>query len=244
MIIYPEHILDEKYKGQHRKKTNLTINTPRKWTDKEEQHALHLKTMGFNCEYISRCLDRNTTSVAIKLKRLAKKKDDYNEKHRQQKYNLNKKFLQIIKANTVLDLYAGNSWYVNKVKNLTTNDKDKKFNTDYNVDASKLIAKLYYENKKYDIIDLDSYGSAYDCFELCFRMAKKGIIITLGEFGHLRWKRTDFVEKKYNITDLKNFNFQNINNKIIEKAKQNNCNLELVFLGNYRNIKRVYYKII
>ena len=40
-----------------------------------------------------------------------------------------------------------------------------------------------------------------------FRMAKKGIIITLGEFGHLRWKRTDFVEKKYNITDLKNFNF-------------------------------------
>tara|TARA_R100001086_G_scaffold9287_2_gene5090 strand:+ start:113 stop:847 length:735 start_codon:yes stop_codon:yes gene_type:complete len=244
MIVYPEHILKDEYKGKHTKKTHLTINTPRKWTDKEIEHAMNLRGMGFNYEYISKCLDRDITSVSIKLKRISKKKDCYNEKHREQKYDLNKKFIELIKPNSILDLYAGNSWYINKVNNLTTNDKDKKFKTDFNEDATKLIAKLYYENKKYDIIDLDAYGSAYDCFELSFRMAKKGIIITLGEFGHQRWKRTDFVAKKYNITNLQDFNFENINKKIIEKAIQNNCKIELLFLGEYKNIKRAYYKII
>lgn len=244
MIIFPEHILDDKYKGEHIKKTYLTLNTPRKWTEEEISHALKLKKMGFNYEYISKCLDRDVTSVSIKIKRINKQNNSYNENHRDEKYKLNQKFLDIIKPKSVLDLYSGNSWYKNKVNDLTTNDKDKRFKTNYNQDASRLLAKLYYLNKKYDVIDLDPYGSAFDCFELTFRMAKKGVIITFGEFGHLRWKRTDFVNKKYNINNLNDFNFENINNKIKEKALQNNCQIKLMFLGNFKNIKRAYYNII
>lgn len=243
MIIFPEHILDDKHKGNYTKKTHLTKYTPRQWTDFEIDHALKLKSMGFNYEYISVCLDREITSVSIKLKRMSKQNDSYNHKHREDKYLLNEEFLKIIKPKSVLDLYAANSWYIGKVNNLTTNDKDKRFNTNYNEDASKLLAKLYYENKRFDIIDLDPYGSAFDCFELSFRMARKGIIITFGEFGHLRWKRLDFVYKKYNINKLKDFNFENIKNKIIEKANQNDCKLELTLIGDYKNIKRAYFKI-
>jgi len=243
MIIFPEHILDDKYKGEYTKKTYLTLNTPRKWTDKEIEHSLYLKNMGFNYEYIAKCLDRDVTSVAIKLKRVTKKNNTYNKKHRDEKYILNQKFIDIIKPNTVLDLYAANSWYIDKVNNLTTNDIDTKFKTTYNLKADKLLAKLYFENQNFDLIDLDSYGSSYECFELAFRMAKKGIVITFGEFGHIRWKRTDFVSKKYNINTIEDFTFENVNKNMLQKARQNNCKLELILRGNFKNIIRAYYLV-
>lgn len=244
MIIFPEHILPDKHKGLHTKKTYLTKNQPRRWTEKEIEHIQYLKKLGFNNDYIAQCVDRDNVSVQIKLKRLNKKNESYNKKHIQDKYNTNQKFIDIIKPQSVLDLYAGSSWYKDKVKYLTTNDKNTKYKTTYNEDAARLISLLYYHKKKYDIVDLDSFGSAYDCFEIAFRIVKKGLIITLGEFGHVRWKRLDFVSKKYNINTLQDFTLENVDKKIKEKAQQNNCKLQTIFVGNYTNIKRIYYKVI
>lgn len=242
LLIFPEHILDDKFKGKYTKQTSLTINQPRKWTQDEINHVLKLKKLGYNNDYIAQCIDRDNVSVQIKLKRLKKKNDTYNTKHRDEKYNLNNKFLDILKPKSVLDLYAGeNSFYKNKVDKLITNDKNENFNCDYNMKADLLLAKLYSEKNKFDIIDIDPFGSGYECFELAFRMIKKGLIITLGEFGHIRWKRLDFVNKKYNINNFKDFTIENINNKIIEKAKQNDCNLKVLFSGNFTNIKRTYF---
>lgn len=47
-------------------------------------------------------------------------------------------------------------------------------------------------------------------------MASKGIILTLGEMGHIRFKRLDWVNKEYGISDLKDFTAENIAKKIME----------------------------
>ena len=155
LLIFPEHILDDKFKGKYTKQTNLTINQPRKWTQEEINHVLKLKKLGYNNDYIAQCVDRDNVSVQIKLKRLKKKNDTYNTKHREAKYNLNNKFLDILKPKSVLDLYAGeNSFYKNKVDKLITNDKNENFNCDYNMKADLLLAKLYSEKNKFDLIDI------------------------------------------------------------------------------------------
>ena len=62
---------------------------------------------------------------------------------------------------------------------------------------------------KFDLIDLDPFGSAYDCFDLAIKMAKKGLCITLGELGHKRWKRLDFVSSHYGIDNIDNLTLSN-----------------------------------
>ena len=100
-----------------------------------------------------------------------------------------------------------------------------------------------YENSKFDLIDLDPFGSAFDCFDLSIEMARKGLIITLGEIGHKRWKRLDFVRRHYDITSLDDFTSENIVKEIIKIGERNKKKLTPIFLNNYRNISRVYFKI-
>jgi hypothetical protein len=105
------------------------------------------------------------------------------------------------------------------------------------------VCKLYYEGAKFDLIDIDPFGSAYDCFDLCVKMAKKGLIITLGEIGHKRWKRLDFVRSHYGIEKLEDFTSNRIVDEIIKIGARNKKKLIPIFLNDYRNISRVYFKI-
>ena len=194
---------------------------------------------------IAKSLDRELVSVQIKIKRLKKETGKtYNEKHRQDKYNTNNMFLDKVNVKSVLDVFAGEkSFYKNKCDTLVTNDKEKNYRCNYNMDSFKLLCKLYSENKSFDLIDLDPFGSAYDCFDIAIKMSKKAIIITFGELGHLRWKRLDFVKQRYNINNLENFKIEKMIEKVIKIGKRNKKKLNPIFIKKWTNIGRVYFKV-
>lgn len=239
------YYLPKEYFGKEIKNGGLTINTPRKWTKEEIDWMNMLRNKGFKNNDIAKFLYRELVSVSIKTKRLAKKNGvTYNSPHREDKYMHNNLFIKKIQPKSVLDLFSGSpSYYKGKVSNLTTNDIDERYDTDYSEKAEKLVCKLYYEGNKYDLIDIDPFGSAYDCFDLCIKMAKKGLIITLGEMGHKRWKRLDFVRSHYDINSIENFTSKNIVNEILKIGERNKKKLIPVYLNDYRNISRVYFKI-
>jgi len=240
-----QYYLPKEFIGDDIKNGGITKNNPRKWTEDEIKWALNLKKQGFNNKDIAKFLYREIVSVSIKMKRLSKKDGfTYNEPHRDDKYYHNDLFLREINPKTVLDLFSGKtSYYEGKVDELYTNDIDERFNTYYSDRAEKLVCKLYYDGAKFDLIDIDPFGSAYDCFDLSIKMAKKGLIITIGEMGHKRWKRLDFVRTHYGIETIEDFTSIRIVDEIIKIGTRNKKKLIPVFLNDYRNISRVYFKI-
>lgn len=230
---------------------NLKTKTqPRPWTKQDLSDLEDLKKKGYRNQTIAFILERSEVSIQVKWKRLHKKDNTYNDKHREEKYNTNQMFINKLAKESknnlsVLDLYAGEkSFYSSEKVLLTTNDKDKKFvMNNYNDDALKVLCKLYYENQKYDLIDIDPFGSAYECFDLAIKMAKKGLIITYGEMGHKRFKRLDYVERFYNINTLEEFTVDKMIAKTQEIGIQNKKALVPIYIKQWRNIARVYYII-
>jgi hypothetical protein len=238
------YFMPDEYKGQYSKNGGLTKFQPRKWTEKEIEWVKMLKDKGLNNKQVAECIGRDITQVSIKIKRLGKINNSYNDPHREEKYFHNDLFLDIIKPKSVLDLFAGSySYYEDKVDDLYTNDANNSFNTYYSEKAEILIHKLYYDGNKYDLVDLDPFGSAYDCFDLAIKMAKKGLIITLGELGHKRFKRLDFVRRYYGIESLEEFTTDNLVKHIIRIGERNKKLLTPVYIKDWRNIARVYFKI-
>lgn len=233
------------YKGKEKTKTHLTKNTPREWTQKEIQWVEMLLLKGLTTKQIAESIDRDALQVSIKIKRLAKKNGvTYNENHRDDKYFYNDLFLSEIKPKSVLDLYAGAySYYEDKIEELYTNDINKTFNTYYSENAEKLVHKLYYENNVYDLIDIDPFGSAHECFDCCVKMAKKALIITFGEMGHIRFKRLDYVNRIYGINRIEDFTINNLIDYVVKIGYKNKKTLMPIYIRKYRNISRVYFKI-
>ena len=97
--------------------------------------------------------------------------------------------------------------------------------------------------KKYDLIDLDPFGSAYDCSDLAIKMARKGLYVTLGEMGHKRWKRLDYVKTRYGINNLDDFTSDNLIKKIQEIGIQNKKKLNVFACKDWQNISRVWFVI-
>ena len=239
------YIMPEEYKGKITKNGGLTNFAPRQWTKEEIDWVLMLKEKRFNIKQISEYIDRDSTQVSIKLKRLGKKNKSYNDPHREDKYETNEKFLKSEKINSVLDVFSGEkSFYENRaLSKVITNDINKNFNTDYHYDALTLCCLQYAEGSKYDLVDLDPFGSAYDCFDLAIKIAKKGIIITLGELGHKRFKRLDYVRRYYGIEKLKDFTSDNLIKHIIKIGERNKKVLTPIYIKDWRNIARVYFRI-
>ena len=223
----------------------ITKTKPRKWTKDDIADLKSLKAKKVNIKTIAFILERSEAAINIKWKRLHKKDNTYNQKHVKDKYETNVKFLNKIKPITVLDLYAGEkSFYLSQGGMIiTTNDIEEKYHNIYKNDALKTLCLLYYQNEKFDLVDLDPFGSAYDCFDLAIKTAKKGLIITYGELGHKRWKRLDFVERYYNIKTLKEFNILNLIKHTQAIGIKNKKVLTPLFIKEWQNIARVYYKI-
>ena len=213
---------------------------PRKWTDENIKDLVCLKK-NKSIKEISDIIDRTETSIRIKLKRLKVSNDTYNEKHRQDKYKCNRLFVSEINPKNILDVYAGNSYY-KKTTNIKVVDNDiKGIETDYKLNAFDFLFK--FRKKKFDLVDLDPYGSAFDCFDLALQIAQKGIIITFGEYGHKRWRRSDYVKYRYNINAYQDFSPDQFNNYIIERGKIYNKDLSVFISKDYSNIIRTYFKI-
>lgn len=231
------------FSGKKIKNGGITLSDPKRWTDDEIKWLIASKQAGMNVEQLAAALNRTPISVQVKLKRLSKTSDTYNAKHRELKYAANTSFLDAIHPKSVLDLYAGHSWYAGRSLDLTTNDWSDDFDTDHHEDALKLLARLYLESRKFDLIDLDPYGSAYECFDLAIRLAQKAIIISFGEFGHARWKRLDYVRDRYGISDLDSFQPPAFIAEAQRIGRLHKKELVMIDSLQYGNFLRVYFSI-
>ena len=241
MLIYPYD------KGKELKKGKYVKSTPKKWSDEEVEWAYNKKEEGYTYKEIGEALDRTEVSVSIKVKRHTKKNNTYNKDHVDGKYEDNKSFIENLSSvKSLLDAYCGvvSYWKANHPEiKVVTNDKDKNIDADYHMDSLKLLCQEYIKGNKYDIIDLDPYGSAYESFDLAIKMAKKGLIITYGEMGHKRWKRLDYVSKRYDIDSIEDFTIEKLIEKTILIGKRNKKELTPVIITNNKLISRVYFKI-
>lgn len=223
----------------------ITTNAPRKWTNGEIEWAVKLQSMGIPTREIASYLKRpDHVQVSIKLKRIAKKNDTYNPAHRSDKESCNLKFINKLKPESVLDLYSGKvSWYSGKVGSIVSNDINGSEGITYKMDAMKCACMLFSQDMKFDIVDLDPFGSAYDCFDIAIKMATKGLCITFGELGHKRFKRLDFVSRHYNITRIEDFTIDNLVKHVQVIGQRNKKNLSVSNVREWRNIGRVWFEI-
>lgn len=233
--------MPEKLKGEYKQNGGYTTTNPRAWTKGEIEFMQGLKEQGYTTKEIAESMDRSETSISVKLKRITKKDDTYNQKHVIDKHETNKMFLDYIQPKTVLDAYAGNGYY--KDFETTTNDIDETKETDYHLDSLKFMCKMYLDGRKFDLVDLDPFGSAYDCFDLGIKMATKGIVITFGELGHRRWKRLDFVSRYYNIKTLEDFKIDNMIKEVQTIGLKNKKKLNVLHKVEWQNIGRVYFEV-
>ena len=235
--------MPDSFKGEEISNGGFTNTTPRKWTKEELDFVKELKKQGYSNKEISESTGRSEVSIQIKLKRTSKSENTYNQKHVKEKYKINEDFLQHIKPKSILDVYAGNGFYVGKVDRLIQNDIDEEKNTDFNLDSLRLMSLMYFKKETFDIIDLDPFGSAYDCFDLAIKMAKKGLIITFGELGHQRWKRLDFVSRYYGIEKLEDFTLENMIKEVQKIGLRNKKHLRVIYQREWQNIGRVWFEI-
>lgn len=107
-------MMPEEYKGKVGKGCGYTKSLPREWTPNELVWIENMRDEGYSNEEIGVSTGRTAVSVQIKLKRLGKRDDTYNEHHVMEKYALNKEFADMIQPKTLLDLYCGvKSWWKN-----------------------------------------------------------------------------------------------------------------------------------
>ena len=221
-------------------------STPREWTDAEIDWLYRMKDMGFTNSEIAKSMGRTEVSIGIKLKRIGKKNGRYNDAHKEEKYAANQQFLDTYKPEDILDLYCGKeSWWDNHTKagTVETNDIDKSVMALNHKPAERLVAELYSRGCTYDLIDLDPFGSAYDCFDLAIRMAQKAIIVTFGEMGHKRWKRFDFVRYRYGIENLSDFTTERLISEFRRIGLTHKKDLVPVIVKEWPRISRVYFEV-
>lgn len=240
-----KYFLPKHLRGKPLSKSEYVHTTPRTWSKGEIKWLLKLKANNISNKDVAVYMDRTETSIHLKYKRLQKSDGKtYNHKHRDDKYKTNDEFLELIKPKSVLDLYAGDvSFYQDKVKNIVSNDTNPEFNTTYNERAEVLSAKLCYSGHKFDLVDIDPFGSGFECLNTSIQMAKSGIIVTLGEMGHKRYRRLHFVNTRYNISTMGDFTSENIVKEIIKIGKRYKKQLEPVYIKDWNLISRVYFRI-
>jgi hypothetical protein len=236
--------MPKEFYGELKASTEFVKSVPRAWTDNELQWCVDSLQAGFSVKEIANAIGRTEISVQTKLKRKTKTGDSYNDKNRGLKYAANQFFIDTVQPKTVLDVYAGNSFY-KTVDGLSvvTNDKDEKFDTDYSLDALRLLCVLYADGKKFDVVDIDPYGSAYECFDLALKMSRKGIVVSFGEWGHKRWKRYDFVRPRYGVSNGDEFVPEAFISEFQRIARVNHKEAVVVDVLQYGNFLRVYFTL-
>lgn len=235
-------VMPDEFKGKINHGCGYTKSEPRTWTDEEIDWVRSLSSKGYSAKEIAESVGRTSTSVSIKLKRLGKKNNTYNKKHVDEKYAINNEFLEELKPSDVLDVFCGQKNFYKNYDGIS-NDIDTNIDCEYHMDAIKLCCKLYAAGEKFDLVDLDPFGSAYDCFDLAIKMAKKGLVITLGELGHKRWKRLDYVSRYYDINSIEEFTIENLIAHIQKIGLRNKKQLTVFKYKEWQNIGRVWFKI-
>lgn len=191
----------------------------RRWTAEEEKWVNNMRELGYTYKDISFSVQRSLRSVEYKLQIRAKAANTYNIKHVDEKYSINNDFVAETRANSVLDLYCGqSSFYMNHLTDnnkklvnfVTTNDINKNYVADYHEEAERVAYVLWANRIEYDIVDLDPFGGAYDCIRPAIRLAKKGLIVSFGELCYKRYGLPGIIKKFYDIHTIKDFTLDNM----------------------------------
>lgn len=235
--------MPEEYKGKVNTSGGYTKTAPRVWTAEEIEWVNNLIEQGFTSAEIAESIDRTQVSTSIKIKRLGKKERTYNNDHVADKCQTNIDFLKFLNPTKCIDVYAGEQSFYTGYCDVISNDKNVACKTDYHMDALRFLCKMYADGEKADLIDLDPFGSAYDCFDLAIKMAQKGIVITLGEMGHKRWKRLDYVGRYYGVEKLEDFTLDRLIEHIQSIGRRNKKDLVVYAKKEWRNVGRVWFTI-
>lgn len=123
------------------------------------------------------------------------KSNIYNEEQNL-KQDVDRKFVNELGVTSVVDAFAGDSKKYATLKNVTviTNDIDQKCNTQYHLPADRFLAQMYADARNIDLVDLDPYGSCWDCLPLAVKLARKGLIVSYGDFSNWRYKRWEIIQ--------------------------------------------------
>lgn len=243
-IITEFDLMPKDYVGPNLKNNGFVRFTPRRWTEQEIKWALNLRLRGFSVPQIAVCIYRDELSVETKLKKLSKKSATYNPAHLSEKYAANDAFLKMVNPRSVLDLYAGReSWYRGKVDELYANDKLESPTNESRGDALRTLCRIYSEGKKYDLVDLDPFGSAYDLFDLAIKTATKGLVVTFGEMGCKRFGRSDFIRRRYGSMMSSALDVGALTDFMIVAGERNKKSLVPALTRNWHNISRVYFLV-
>ena len=215
---------------------------PKSWDETEIKNMLELKKQGLGFDLIGKQLGRTAYSCNRKYYKMMKKLDTYNDKHRGKKYEYNKQFLNEIDANNILDAFSGGvSWY-KKNTDLKVIDNDIKVKgSDFKLDAFDFLYQ--HRKQKIDIVDLDPFGSAFDCFDFALEIAQKGLIVTFGEIVGRRFNRQDFVWHRYGIESIEDFNTDKLSEYLEKRALIYRKKITPIIKAEMTNISRVYYKV-
>lgn len=235
-LIAPENIL-----GTEKKSGGYTKTNPKSWSQPEIDWVIAQKQNGYSIDEIANALGRSAVSVQIKLKRITKSDDSYNARFRELKYFANDAFAAQIAPGRVLDLFAGESWWKAQGFTAVTNDINEQFETDYHLPAFDLLCDLYRSGEKFDIIDVDPFGSAYECLDFAVRLATDGVVVSFGEWGHKRWKRTDFVSSRYGINSVDEFEVERFVSEFQRIARMHKKTATVFDSLQYGNFLRVYF---
>jgi hypothetical protein len=215
---------------------------PKKWTKKEIEILLDYKKNNVSFEEIGSLLKRTSYSCNKKYYKLMKKLDKYNVKHRAEKYRTNAEFLSKVEATTILDVFSGGvSWYKKNTDYQVIDNDLYVDGADYKMDA---IDFLFSQRKnKFDIVDLDPFGSAFECFDFALQIAQKGLIITFGEIVGRRFNRMDFVEYRYGMNYIEDFTTKKLCEYVIGRGLIFRKKLTPTIISELTNISRVYFSI-
>lgn len=220
---------------------------------KEEKikKAHELKKEGFSIKHISNKLNLKVDVVKNYLVSYKKKENSYNLDHLSDKYELNDEFFQLIKPKSILDVFCGQRrfWadYKNEECNVVSNDsmQDENARPDnfMTLPANQLLEIYKLAKIKFDIVDIDPYGSPIDCLESAVNVAEKGLIITFGEFKKIKYRfkniGENFFKEKYGITiPLENITINDLADII---TKISNNKFKVWRIGDWRNCDRVYF---
>ncbi len=233
--------MPENFKGKIYKKSKYLKTAPREWTEDETNYLIEMNEIGFANKEIAESMDRSEVSVSVKLKRLGKKKNKYEGSHALEKATLNQYFLDKIKPETALFLTGGTK--VTEHRQIKNEAIFTNVNSSFGETALKIMCNFFIQECKFDYIDLDTFASCFDAFDLAIKSAKKGLAITLSELGHKRWKRLDFVERYYGIDKMQDFTLDNLIIFIQKIGFRNKKKLTVVYKKEWNNIGRVWFEI-
>ena len=223
------------------------------WTKEEDRLMLQMYEEKFTPFAIAERLGRSESAIKTRIVKVGQKNNTYNIDHIQEKYEINNDFFEEILPKTILDPFSGFNryWYSNfsdRADLIIDNDIDKKIESMLHTTALEVLKLMESLNKKFDLVDIDPYGSPSLYIDLGIKLSKKGLILTFGDLKKMRnypIQNKDYIRNNYGLDlDISKTTLKDLVNHIIDLAdKKYSKQLKVYAICNWKTCDRVYFKV-